>query len=433
MRLRTLARRGCVVLSSLALTLPVSGLASPAGAAPAKISPRAFGLHYLTIGHPKPLAFGSARVWDMGVGWKDLQPTRGSWSSGALANLDNIVSDFRAHGAEPMITLGMTPHWAATACHHRSGGVDWGYWTCAPKSTSSSGAWGSYVRMLAKRYQGKVRYFELWNEPSLRNGYNGSIRKLAGMQAVARRIVHQYGAKLVSPGVPFTNGSPQNGLNWLQAFLSKPGGKQFDVVGLHLYPTDAIAKAGYGPEWTMEQLAAARKVLRRHHITKKQVWNTEVNVGRAATGARFTGRRGAAQVARTFVLGTQNHVARTFWYAADDRSWGGTWLENSSYRSLTDAGRAYRTARNLLVGARPYGCSRTTQGAHHWRYTCRYHLANGKNMLAVWSTGGAFSYHGPRHTSSVVSVVGGRHGASMHTRFSVGGAPLYVIGTFPVH
>src|SRR3954469_15638453 len=144
------------------------------------LTAQAFGMHYLGFGtHPYPsLSFGTARVWDMGVTWKDLQPTpqsslAGSGSAG-LQRLDAIVDTFRRHRVEPIITLGQTPAWAARSCRHRFRGVDWGSQTCAPRDTSASGPWARYVRALATRYRHSVRYFELWNEPSLRNGYNDS-------------------------------------------------------------------------------------------------------------------------------------------------------------------------------------------------------------------------------------------------------------------
>jgi hypothetical protein len=411
----------------------MTGSAMPASASPAAIPARAFGMHFLYTGHAYPaMTFGAARIWDMGVTWKDLEPRRNSWSTYALGRLDRIVAMFRAHRVEPMITLGWTPSWAARHCRHVYNRVNYGVKTCAPTNTTASGAWGGYVRMLASRYKGKVRYFELWNEPSLHNGYNDSIALLAKMQKTARNILHHYHARLVSPGIAFTDGGPRHGLGWLDKFLSQPGGTSFDIFGVHLYPMDAAAKAKYGPEWSIQTLGSARAVLRRHHIGGKPTWNTETNVGRVMTHITFKGGWGAAMVARTYVLATQNGIRRTMWYAADDRHWGGTWLEASDFRTLTAAGHAYVTARNMLVGARPYGCSRKTISSHGWRFTCRYHLANGKNMLAVWTTGRAFTYHGPRGTQRVTTATGATRTAHHSTALRVGAKPLYVIGTFKV-
>src|SRR5438270_4797151 len=69
---------------------------SSATPVPPPISAAAFGMHYLDIAHPyPPLPFGTARVWDMGVTWADLQPAPGTWDQAALAKLDGIVATFR--------------------------------------------------------------------------------------------------------------------------------------------------------------------------------------------------------------------------------------------------------------------------------------------------------------------------------------------------
>src|SRR5206468_1810077 len=110
-------------------------------------------------------------------------------------------------------------------------------------------------------------------------------------------------------------------------------------------PADKAARAGYGPEWSIGMLQQLRAVLRRHAVSKP-IWDTEVNVGRAQfrrTSRTFPGLSGAAMVARTYLLHLDNGVERAYWYAADDRSWAGTWLEEADFRSLTPAGVAYRT------------------------------------------------------------------------------------------
>jgi hypothetical protein len=428
------ARRALTTIAvATAVALPFSGLDASASGSTA-ISARAFGMHFLNPANPVLLSAGSTRIWGgTAVSWAQLQPHQGETNGEALAGLDNIVRSMRAHGAQPMITLGMTPAWAAHHCKHTFGGVNWGIQTCAPAATGTGSPWGNYVRLLAKHYQGQVQYFELWNEPSLHNGYNDSIRTLAKMQATAHSILHSYGAQLVSPAIPFTDGSPNNGLKWLDTFLQQPGGKAFDILGLHLYPSDAAARGGYGPEWSMQALASARAVLQRRHVTGKPTWNTETNVGRIpAHSSQGAGTRGAAMVARTYLLATQNNVARTFWYAADDRQWGGTWLESKTMKSLSYAGHAYTTVQKLLIGAHPRGCSRTTVGTNKWHYACRYRLANGKSMIAVWSTGASFTYHGPRGTQQAWTVVGGVRTAHHSTALKIGAAPQYVIGTFKV-
>src|SRR4051812_8663660 len=333
--------------------LPVSPTPTSSVSREPVITAQAFGMHYLGYGrNPYPaLSFGTSRIWDMGVTWKDVAPTpdspfTGTGSTG-LQRLDAIVATFARHHVQPVVTLGMTPAWAARSCQHVVRGMDWGSQTCAPRDTSASGPWGRYVRGLAKRYRHQVRYFELWNEPSLRNGWNDSMARLVHLQVTAHHILQSlgYGQELLAPSIAFTDGAPTHGLKFLDRFLSQPGGTEFDIVSLHLYPADAPAKAGDGPEWSMQvALPAARGVLAQHGLGGRPIWNTETNVGRVPAGITFPDTAAAAMVARTFVLAVQNDVQRTIWYAADDRSWGGTWLENSDLRTLSTAGAGYRTA-----------------------------------------------------------------------------------------
>jgi hypothetical protein len=401
----------------------------------ATIAGTAFGMHWLSTANPYPaLPFGAARIWDMGVTWAQLQPSSSTpWTASgnpALRQLDSIVSTFRAHGAEPMLTLGMTPAWAAHSCNHVSGGMDWGIGTCAPRGTSATSAWGRYVTAVAKRYQGKIRYYEMWNEPSLRNGYNDSITTLALMQRTAEAIVHRYGAKLISPSIPFTNGTPSNGIAWLNRFFHSTGGRSFDIFGVHLYPADAAARGGYGPEWSVQTgLTAARSVAAANGIAKP-IWNTEMNIGRQLANTGYgASSRGAGMVARTYLLAVSSNVARTFWYAADDRAWGGTWLEGSDKASLTPAGRAYRTARNLLVGARPAGCTSTSIGTNKWHYRCGFQLADGRSLLAVWSTSGTWRVGVPTGTQRLMTSTGG-NARPAGSAVTVGASPVYLVGSF---
>ena len=410
--------------------------ASPSATAAASVS-QAFGMHVLGLGgHPYPaLPFGSARIWDMGVTWKDLQPTASTPLTGssnpALTRLDGIVSTFRQHHVEPLLTLGMTPDWAAQSCKHVSYGQDWGSQTCAPKATGAGSPWANYVKAIATRYAGSVKYFETWNEPSLANGWNSGIAPMAQLQKTAHDVLASlgHGQKLVSPGIPFTNGPPTNGLSWLSQFLAQPGGTAFDIVGLHLYPADKEARAGTGPEWAAyDVLPQIRSVLSQHGVGSKPVWNTETNVGRlvAKTGYRDT-LKGAGAVARTYVLALENGVARTFWYAADDRAWGGTWLMNASNSGLSIAGTGYATVFRMVKGLAPMGCSHPSTTAARGVYSCRFGDGSGAvRLVAVWTTGSPTTVAAPKAAAAAYSVVGAKRSVSAGAKVQVTGLPTYI-------
>src|ERR1700733_13097967 len=58
------------------------------------------------------------RLWDAGVTWPDLEPSRGQWRFGTL---DKSVEMAEQHHTEVMLTLGFTPAWASARPQENSG------------------------------------------------------------------------------------------------------------------------------------------------------------------------------------------------------------------------------------------------------------------------------------------------------------------------
>jgi polysaccharide biosynthesis protein PslG len=418
---------------------PKSSLAGPAAGVPSSASSSAspgptpsypvvlraaIGMHWLQ--YPSPLLsrlrFGAVRFNGGNVvTWPILQPSASSRldsTNPAVRQLDDMVSRYEKLHVEPLIVLGGTPSWAAEACQNGTWPAD----TCAPARRDASSPWGTYVRFLAHRYPGAS--FEIWNEPNLRNGYNDTIGHLAEMQRTASAAIHSANphAVVVSPSVGITAGDP---LGWFSAFLREPGGGDFDVAGVHLYASDASARAGDGPEWADGMFRQFRSLLNKANI-RKPIWNTEVNVGRFefrnTTSRVFTGSAGAAMVARTFLLQLGDGVSRVYWYAGDDRSWSGTWLVNGDGKTLTPAGVAFNVAYRMLVGATPHGCSTTAERV----WTCRFTLPAGRSMEATWTTGLPTDVQLPPHTLSVVDVTGRTTSASSAT-LHISDVPTFVV------
>lgn len=343
---------------------------------------------------PQNLPIGAVRIWDNGVRWTDLQPTSSAWSESVLHKLDVIVDTARAHGAEPLLVLGMTPEWAAAPCRHVIAGTDWGVATCPPVRTGTDSAWAGYIRFLATRYKGRVHYFETWNEPNLLNGFNGTPRQLAALLHTAHSVLRSVDSRdrLVSPSIAITCCDP---IPWLDNFLSQPGATDFDIFGIHLYPAPHQM-----PEWSLDDLARARQVLQQHGV-HAPVWDTEVDVGRKIAHETYSGVVGAGLLARIYILAAVYDVRRTFWYAAQDHTWSGIQLEKSDYRTRTAAGVAYGVVRSWLVGS-TVSCARPTTAV----WSCNITRRTGAKELITWTTGPAVVLHLPAALRHAVSVTG---------------------------
>src|SRR3954451_10023065 len=117
MRCASTRRLAAVVTAASAVALPLTSLTAVASAS-TTITTRSFGMHYINPANPYLVQFGSSRIWDMGVTWRERQPRRATTSARVLARLHNIVATTPSHGSQPMLTLGMTPAWAAHKCNH---------------------------------------------------------------------------------------------------------------------------------------------------------------------------------------------------------------------------------------------------------------------------------------------------------------------------
>ena len=91
-------------------------------------------------------------------GWERTEKERGVYD---FAWLDDIVDNFVKRGIEPWMCLCYGNPLYTEAAKTVFGSVG-----CPPIfSEEEKLAWKNYVRAVVKRYFGRVRYFEIWNEP----------------------------------------------------------------------------------------------------------------------------------------------------------------------------------------------------------------------------------------------------------------------------
>lgn len=321
--------------------------------------------------HPWPkLRFGSLRIWDDGVTWNVLQPSGpGAWDQAALARLDAIVNTALSHHVKPTLVLGQTPSWAST---EPSQPGSYGPGAAAPPKSLSY--WTQYVSFLAKRYRGRIEAYEVWNEPCFANQWSGTVAQLVQLTSAARRAIKAADpqALVMSPSVPVEN---HQAPPYLRAYLPRVAG-QVDVVGVHLYPAPHHSPESVAP------LVAETKAIMTSAGISAPIWNTEENLGSRYSHDAYTGKRAAALTARALLLESELGVQRTYWYAADDHTWGAVFLLASDNVTLTPAGVAQGVVAGWLVGAHPLGCTRPSSSA----WSCGFTLSNGRRATAVWTT-----------------------------------------------
>ena len=154
-----------------------------------------------------------------GVGWDGIEQSPGKYD---WKLLDEIVATAEREGVTVLPYVCYTPEWAGR------GGRD--SWREPPRNLER---FGSFMHALASRYRGKVKSWELWNEPDNRDYWRGTPKQFAAMfksgsQAVRRADPE---AVIVLGGLTQPTRSA-----FFQAVLNRHGlGQSFDVLNFHTY------------------------------------------------------------------------------------------------------------------------------------------------------------------------------------------------------
>lgn len=297
--------------------------------------------------------------------WLRLQPEPGRWT---FTQLDADVERSEKAGVNQLLQLAYTPQWAAA---RKLDGF--------ASEPSDSEAWRMYVRTVATRYKGRVRSYELWNEPNVGHSYSGSPEQLVDLNKIAYETL-----KAVDPAITVVSPAMSScckALSWLERYLAAGGGDYADVIGFHFYV------APRPPEAMLPLIAEVRAVLARYGQAGKPLWNTEMGwrfenrgvnpPGEDWAGPPLTDELASAFIARSYVLSWAAGVERLFWYA-----WGHNSMGLTEYGGKTPkaSAAAFGTVRGWLVGSRIMATAVDARG--NWR--CELRRADGRPAWVVW-------------------------------------------------
>lgn len=127
-------------------------------------------------------ALCGAKVIRTGPEWGTIQPhDRNHWEWEAM---DKLVDRYGKNGIEIQYILAFTTKWAAPLEKQQS--KNWLDWSrCAPDLD----AWRNYAKTIAQRYKGKIRYWEIWNEPDLSGFGSFTAEEYIKMMQVAYKAI----------------------------------------------------------------------------------------------------------------------------------------------------------------------------------------------------------------------------------------------------
>ena len=99
------------------------------------------------------------------IPWKEIErDAKGDfwdrkWNKDAWANYDNVIDLAHEYGIEVIARVDTSPDWSRPG---RSAENDWDQ---APPERFED--YGDFLSTLATRYRGKIKAYQIWNEPNL--------------------------------------------------------------------------------------------------------------------------------------------------------------------------------------------------------------------------------------------------------------------------
>ena len=179
----------------------------------------------------KAAAFCGAQFARIDFAWNAIQPN--GENEFEIAALDRLVKFYEAEGISVQPLLGYAPSWP---CGGREAGL--------PEGVPSHAAWpdperyAAFCGRVARHFKGRLRYYEIWNEPDLFHFAAFPARKyMALLTAAFDRIkAADPDAAVMNGGIAasYTNSSENPGHNnGLLTLLAADGGAHYDYFAFH--------------------------------------------------------------------------------------------------------------------------------------------------------------------------------------------------------
>ncbi len=252
----------------------------------------------------------SMRIWDARTAWLNIEPAPDQWD---FSRLDAFVAKAQAHGVKDiLLTLGGTPKWAAAKT--RPTDAAWlGAGSASPPRHWAD--WAQFVSTVAHRYQGRIRGYEIWNEPNSITYWSGTNAQWAKLTSIAIAEISKADPKAQIAIGGFAT-TPAKTLNRIEPMFQALHGQLKDAkpsqakLSFHWYPNRVQLLAGVSSIASTITIAAADAGLRNSPL-----WITEMNV---RNGAELSAEGVETAMQSMTNSAKAARIQQTWWYAWTD-------------------------------------------------------------------------------------------------------------------
>lgn len=271
-------------LSARVTAAPKSTITSLYSGGALSIPRSLFGIHSFTyptgtppLAGPPTFPVGIIRTHDQQCHWPNIETSAGVYNWNAL---DSRVNWAQQIGVDVVQTIAFTPTFYASDTsvfdqYGRAGG----------SSNPTAGgltAFSAFCTAMATRYKGKIKYYEIWNEPNFRvsatvGTWFGTDAQMVNLCSLARTAILAVdpAAKIISGGpVGETSGGfggAPAGPTYLANFLTAGGGAQVDIIGYHFY-----LAFNRDPSYLPTYYSTVQGVMTAGGVGAKPLWCTEI-------------------------------------------------------------------------------------------------------------------------------------------------------------
>lgn len=218
--------------------------------------------------------------------WRDMEPSQGEWH---FEQADAILDEIEKRDLKLIARIGQVPDWAIPQAI--ASGLE--FHDAAPEDIE---AWAQYCGTLAKRYQGRIYAYQIWNEPNLSREWGAQPPDAAGYTAILKPCSEAIrendpAAVLISAGLAPTGNYDALAHRddiYLDAMYQAGFQDYVDAVGAHatgynpptLGPDEA--EKNTGQRWqSFRRIEDLRKIMIQYGDAEKQIailefgWTTD--------------------------------------------------------------------------------------------------------------------------------------------------------------
>ncbi len=186
--------------------------------------------------------------------WDEIEPQQGEFN---FAKYDRIVELLARNNINMVGLLDYSAPWASVS----------GRWNCPPQDRR---LFVNYATEVARHYQGKIRYWEVWNEPDSATYWSGQD----GLKGYCALLKDTYTAlKKVDPQCKVLNGGLAQSPGSVNRLYDNGAKDYFDILNIHIFESPLNPGA---EKRISAHTRAVYKIMSRNGDAQKKIWITEI-------------------------------------------------------------------------------------------------------------------------------------------------------------